>query len=111
MKALVEAGAKNRFGADDVDRFEAWNAREQIEVSHVETVGVRDPIGHGDDRVSKRMGGGLGHEPQAPRWSRQPRVQAIVELVAGDCVRAMQLERRASSGHYDYYGCSVLGAG
>ena len=63
----MESRREHALGRHDVERLEAGNARQQIEVGLVEPFGVGDPVGDGDDDVADRVGGGLGDQPLAQR--------------------------------------------
>ena len=49
VDALVPARGELRLGRDDVDRVDAVETREQIEVDRPEPAGVDRPICHADD--------------------------------------------------------------
>ena len=67
MQPLVEAGREHPLGRHDVERLEAGNARQQIEISLVESLGVRDPVGNGDDDAADGIGGRLRNQPLTQR--------------------------------------------
>ena len=46
MDALVESGAQQPVGGDNVDGFKLRKAREQIEVRQIQTLRIRDPVAH-----------------------------------------------------------------
>ncbi len=67
MQPLVESRREHALGGDDVERFEAGDARQQIEIGLVEPFGVGNPVGDRDDDVADRIGGRLGDQPLAQR--------------------------------------------
>ena len=50
----MEARAKNTLGRHNVERLEARNSRQQIEIGDEEPLGVGDPIGNGDENSGDR---------------------------------------------------------
>jgi len=58
----MESRSENRLRGNDVERLEARDPREQIEIGDVESLGVRDPIRDRDDDALNRIGGGLGDQ-------------------------------------------------
>ena len=67
VQPLVEAGGEHALGRHDVERLEARDARQQIEVGLVEPFGVGNPVGDRDDDVADRIGGRLRDQPLAQR--------------------------------------------
>src|SRR5439155_24650472 len=56
---LVEPRREQALGRDDVERLEAGDAREQVEIGGEEAIRVSDPVRDGDDDMAYRIGSRL----------------------------------------------------
>ena len=83
----METGREHALGRHDVERIEAGDPRQQIEVSLVEPIGVGNPVRDGDDDVTNRVGRRLRDQPFAQRVLVAPAGLAYAPLVVAERVR------------------------
>ena len=63
----METGSQDVLRAYEVDRFETRQARQQIEIGDVETIGIGNPIRDGDDDVAHGIARGFVHREPFPQ--------------------------------------------
>ncbi|HLB44583.1 MAG TPA: hypothetical protein VJK49_04290, partial [Candidatus Limnocylindrales bacterium] len=100
MQPLMKPRRQEQVGCDDVDRLEAGEPGQQVEIRDEQPVGIGDPVSDRDDKASYGVASRFGHQPVAQRMlvggARRSQPPLVAAKGLGEQARLGERSRRAA---------------